>query len=283
MKGLLPFALPIAAAMLSACAGPPPACVPNERRDCTTADGRAGTQQCNSSGTSFGSCVPLNTPLPDCSGIECGPSRDVATHSCGECSSGFRCESGTCVRGGTGMGQCAGRECGPDGSGGSCGSCAPGRICSSEGRCVVVGCDPGCSRGYTCVNGNCQLDPDGRWDLVAVSATVPERGPDGAWDPFGGLPDPYICYTVGTNPPSCSPYVLDSTRATWNYLVGTFSARTLMTVPQTFAVWDDDTGPDDLIVRTRDSFVLSEREFSNRGWTSEGFATVVFRLTPSTR
>jgi hypothetical protein len=276
------FALWVAAAaMVAACGGPPPACVPNESRTCTTTEGRAGTQQCNFAGTSYAACVPINGPTPDCSGIECGPSRNVATLTCGVCSSGFRCESGVCVT--TSARNCTARECGPDGAGGTCGSCASGRICSSAGRCVVVGCDPACTRGYTCVSGSCQLDPDGRWDLVAVSATVPESGPDGAWDPLGGLPDPYICYTVGTTAPSCSTFVTDRTMATWNFLVGTYSARTLMTTAQTYTIYDDDVGPDDPIASTQTTFTLGATEFSAGGWSSRGFASTVFRLTPSTR
>ena len=265
----------------AACGAPAAMCVPNEVRSCTTDDSRAGTQRCNFSGTSFSTCLPNGSPTPDCANIECGPSRNLASVSCGSCGAGARCEAGSCVT--ARARDCVNRQCGPDGIGGTCGSCGAGRACSTEGQCVVIGCDPACSRGYTCVSGTCQLDLDSRWDLVAVSARVPESGSSGAWDPFGGLPDPYICYTVGSSPPSCSSYVADRTMVTWNFLVGTYSARTLMTSPQTYTIFDDDPGPDDVIALTTSSFTISEAMFAERGWSSSGYATTVFQLTPSTR
>jgi hypothetical protein len=89
-----------------------------------------------------------------------------------------------------------------------CSASCQGGCCDEENECrngnSVQACGSGgnacfrCGPNSICVDGECRLDPASRWDVVIVNAEVPERDQNGnAWDPFGGLPDPYVVMTAG--------------------------------------------------------------------------------------
>jgi len=163
-----------------------------------------------------GACVAACTP--DCAGRACGD--DGCGGSCGVCASGRMCDAagacvcatgrtdcgGSCVRtntnrnhcGGCGIAcgateactsgvcvctpDCSGRACGDDGCGGSCGTCAGGRVCGAGGACACSGgltdcggscvdvrvdiancgaCGTSCAAGERCAAGTCAADtPD---------------------------------------------------------------------------------------------------------------------------
>jgi len=89
---------------------------------------------------------------PSCAGKSCGS--DGCGGSCGTCATGKTCSSsGQCVSSCTPS--CAGKSCGSDGCGGSCGTCSYGKTCSSSGQCVSgpTSCDPVDDIGCTGLQG----------------------------------------------------------------------------------------------------------------------------------
>lgn len=48
-----------------------------------------------------------------------------------------------------------------------------------------------------------------------TGGTVATMGPAGAWDAFGGAPDPQVCITMN-GVPACTPYANDTFSAVWN-------------------------------------------------------------------
>jgi hypothetical protein len=71
---------------------------------------------------------------PSCGSKICGD--DGCGGSCGTCASGKSCTSaGQCVAACTPS--CSGKSCGSDGCGGTCGTCASGKSCNSGGQCVA--------------------------------------------------------------------------------------------------------------------------------------------------
>jgi len=92
--------------------------------------------------------VEFATPLhaPGCAGRACGP--DGFGGSCGTCAEGSACSTdGQCAP----LAACAGKPCGPDGLGGSCGTCPWHKMCSAASTCV---CAPRCE-GRVCGDDDC--------------------------------------------------------------------------------------------------------------------------------
>lgn len=187
----------------------PPTCDPSTCTGCCDGDAcAAGTDDlaCGSDGLECTSCVAPAT---------CVDGRCVAPCAAG--CDGCCLDDGTCVE----MGATDAASCGSDGA--LCMACAGNEECV-EGACVVRNCavscagccmgntcvDPGTDAacgaggaacvdcmGATCTDGMCEIPGDSRWDVVAVDGELPERNAGGsAWDPFGGLPDPYIVLTA---------------------------------------------------------------------------------------
>jgi hypothetical protein len=160
-------------------------------------------------------------------GVECTACRAPATCVAGQCEAPCAescdgcCEAdGTCVD----MASIDARACGADGA--MCAACAGSEECVG-GECISRSCATscaGCCMGDTCVDpttdsacgaageacmdcgggtcgagGVCSLDPDSRWDVVAVDGTLPDRNAGGSsWDSFGGLPDPFVELWAGS-------------------------------------------------------------------------------------
>jgi hypothetical protein len=192
--------------------------------------------------------------------------------ACNRCPAGATCASGECVlpcsdqcRGCCdGAGQCrtgdAPAECGI--GGGSCEACADGEICSG-GTCVgccsgdtclagdsSTACGTGgvacedCGTHRTCGDGGCVVSETSRWDVVAIDGVVPEQdGAGEAWDPWGGLPDPFVRMSVTDDPETIvrdSVVVSDTTTPSWlDPVLTDVPARALEPGIQ-ISVFDDD-------------------------------------------
>lgn len=90
-----------------------------------------------------------------------------------------------------------------------------------------VGCLTGCQRGFQCSNSRCTLDPTAQWVLTVTSGSVLDRKPSGdAWDPFGGLPDPFVCLTIN-GVRSCTSVQTDTVAPSWNESVPAATALAL--------------------------------------------------------
>lgn len=185
-------------------------------------------------------CARGETTFCNCPGIGSGSqtcSRDrmgwdaCACKACmpGEVKSCFTCGGGdigsqTCTADGEGYGAC---EC-PEGGGG--GGCADHFGCGDGEICVAGACDGMYGRPYR---------------VMVLSATIAERAESGeTWDPFGGLPDPYVIVAVGEETAGTSASVQDNREPTWN-----FSAEVTLfqSDPLRFFVYDEDYGEDDFV------------------------------------
>jgi hypothetical protein len=209
--------------------------------------------------------------------------------ACEICGPGEQCKDGHCVKP-CGPDTCAGccdkngscqdgkatAACGA--AGGACTACAGSLTCSSgscidasckatcAGCCTAAGCQNGtaanacgvggaacvaCGAGRTCKTGGCALDTTSLWDVQMVSATLPSTSKTGAaWDPFGGLPDPYAkTYSAeGTSSHTAqTTYVADTTSPYWSAV--TLSAVKASELLASFSVeiWDSDTVYDDYV------------------------------------
>ncbi len=153
----------------------------NEAR-CLEADSGAG-----------GSCESCNGCWTSGDVCESGGSDDACGsggESCSSCGSGETCDNGTCVE----ESQSCTDSCSGCCSGGSCELGTSDSACGSGGSYCRS-----CQDGYSCQGGSCELDHDSRWDIIAVSATIPDRSSNGTyWDPgtSSQAADPYIEVTV---------------------------------------------------------------------------------------
>jgi hypothetical protein len=189
----------------------PPACTPDNCDGCCAGDEcRPGTatSACGAAGFGCEACDADETCDDGSCVAACGPA------NCAGC-----CDAtGACV-GGDAPGAC--------GSGGeACAACGGGEECSG-GACISAACATtcnGCCNGDNCVDGDadtacglggiacvacgagrtcgpggtCDVDPAAPWNVVAVNADVQVLNAGGSpWDPFGGLPDPYVELTAG--------------------------------------------------------------------------------------
>ena len=156
---------------------------------------------------------------------------------------------------------CGARTCGDDGCGGSCGMCFGGLTCN--------------------VSGSCAPDPTTRWTIEAVDATVLDHKANGdTWDPFGGLPDPLVCISVGTDR-QCGSNLSDTIAPMWNYRFPTAVTTAEMQAGVRFEVIDDDsTSANDVIGDVRP--MPTDADFVAPVWTvTVGRSTVRVRLTPA--
>lgn len=77
-------------------------------------------------------------------------------------------------------------------------------------------CVSGCQRGFRCAGTSCALDPTGLWVLTVNSGSILDRKLSGdAWDPFGGLPDAFVCLTINGSR-SCTSTRDDTIAPSWN-------------------------------------------------------------------
>lgn len=182
----------------------------------------------------------------------CKGSTGCAPGNCPGCCDGTSCLSGgtntACGKGGVACVDCASLSAVCNGATGKCestGSCSPAS-CSS-GCCAGNTCMPGtaptacgtggalcvsCTQSYqSCTAGNCQVDPNSKWSLMAISANIIQGLT--TWDPlvpWGQEPDPYAgwsptCSKWSVSP--CSNSLSDTFTPVWNQALGTFKASEL--------------------------------------------------------
>lgn len=279
----------------------PPSCDPTacdgccDGDECVTGDsdeacGLDGAcQQCASPTVcEAGECVtPCNEDTCDgcCNGDgECV--EGAVTSACGTggiecmtCGSDQNCSAGECVD----------RECSD-----TCIGCCDGDQCLSgdlDGACgwFGVAC-VGCGTGMTCSIGQCVVDPDSKWNVEVISATVPDRNASGGtWDSFGGLPDPYVRLKTEDDPVTfeeSTTVISDTTSPFWfeTILVGV-PARALK---DRLTVWvrDSDTFGDTTMGSCYSEFVQSD--FSGSAFDincpahdDQVAVTVRLRVTPN--
>jgi len=91
-----------------------------------------------------------------------------------------------------------------------------------------------------CGAGTCDVDTSSHWVLTVTSGTVATTGAAGAWDPFGGAPDPQVCITLSGRQ-TCTPYANDTFSPTWNFAFPATTAEVLQAGVMT-SYLDYDTG-----------------------------------------
>lgn len=184
-----------------------------------------------------------------CDGETCVPADEVDTLSCGtdgaacfECGDEEACDGGVCVDVGcaaTCAGCCMGSTCVDPPTAAACGT--GGAACFSCG-----------TRGTCSSAGRCEVDPDTLWDVSVLDAVVPPlNGDGGAWDPFGGLPDPYVTGSAdsGADLVTGQSEPRDNTlEPAWPeiFLTGV-RASTLLGSGFSIAMYDEDYDADDII------------------------------------
>lgn len=217
MKTLLPLSVAFVVSLLFAgCGGgddapsEPDAPTGNECTGCYVGDSCVAgdsTEACGRGGTDCytcivgdscqeGICIPagLTCDSSNCAGC-CAADGTCETGNqdttcgtggrlCRGCSAGDSCQAGACKSDG---------GCDPD-----CEGCCDAGVCKSgleQNACGAEGatCQT-CAVGYVCgaemPGGACVGDPNMRWDVILLSATVPPLNAEGDnWDSFGGLPD----------------------------------------------------------------------------------------------
>lgn len=109
--------------------------------------------------------------------------------------------------------------------------------------------------------GYCGAPPVNLWRVTVTSGTVAERdGSGAAWDPFGGLPEPFVCLTVAGNT-KCTQSIRDTLMPAWNETVLVASSEALRG-GMTIQYWDADLDANDLIC---EGFFLIEQQDIARG------------------
>lgn len=85
-----------------------------------------------------------------------------------------------------------------------------------------------CPAGFVRQEAQCALDPAGQWTLTVTSGQVAERDANGeSWDAAGGLPDPFVCLTIGSQR-LCTSTVDDTQSPVWNETLHTATATALL-------------------------------------------------------
>lgn len=186
----------------------PPSCNPSNCNGCcegTVCRSGADPQACGSDGEQCQQCLH---------GATCEDGDCTVPCNSDTCPEGCCTDDGKCVEG------MADDACGKNG--GECIDCSDEQFCSQDQTCVEKSCKDrcdGCCSGDTCLAGDtpsacgtggdlcrdcsstnrgcsqqgCVVRSDSRWDVQAYSVQIPDKNGNGeAWDPFGGLPDPYV-------------------------------------------------------------------------------------------
>ena len=139
----------------------------------------------------------------------------------------------------------ASSTCGPA----TCNGCCDGDTCRAGTAAEACGgggaACTACGADFLCEAAACAIDPASRWDVLAVSATVFADNTGGsAWDPFGGLPDPFVAMSTQDGPDlfqgATSP-IADLLDPTWNVVVlDAVPARALVGPGLDTTMYDDD-------------------------------------------
>ena len=161
------------------------------------------------------------------------------------------------------------KPCGPSNCAGCCfnGACQAGTAASACGKAGGA-CFACTGNGICKTDQTCGVDPNSRWKIQPVSATLPEKNGAGeAWDVPGGLPDPFValfCPGTQTVSTTVTPTVADTLTASWSTTSGTgciMTASALMTAGFKAQVMDEDISSHDVVAVTAVT-TLSEADFS---------------------
>jgi hypothetical protein len=195
-----------------------------------------GVAACTSGCTAGGEC------LAGTSAAACGADGDA----CQACGGGDVCLAGECVTpepAGCGPancdGCCDGDVCLSGTSGGACGDDGEACLdCGTRGICETAGGDH-----------RCEVDPTSRWNLVALSATLPEKKVGGqSWDLNGGLPDGFARGKRGDTTLATTSTRDNTLEPVWNQPIAR-GLRAADLAGVAIEVLDDDATGDDLIGR----------------------------------
>jgi hypothetical protein len=215
-----------------------------------------------------GCCDAVGNCVAGDSDLDCG----WGGSACVACGTTEACSSGVCIDAScqaTCAGCCSGQACLGGGAADACGEL--GEAC--------VDCGP----GRLCQNAVCEVDPTSRWDVVLVTGDVPIANPsNAAWDPFGGLPDPYVAWEAGgvLEPLSAADSTVKANTITpsWNEIVlSDVSARAIQE-HFCFQVWDDDGIGDDEITPQFCPLVLDSHFSDTLITKTVGSTTVRYRI-----
>ncbi len=260
------------------------------------------------------SCGPGNCPDGCCDGNLCRSGRDsfacgTGGDSCTVCEGSQACLNGGCSEVGALCasscdGCCVGNQCmagtTPDacGRGGqACRTCRTEEFCNGSGQCQCTpscagrhcGDDDGCggtcqdapcqAPGFVCQQGRCEVDPAGFWQVSVIRADIASSGPDGDyWDAAGGLPDPFVCVSLG-GVRKCTSTKQETLGPVWRESLHRAAASSLMGDFR-YEIVDEDLSSNDLICAS--SSVRAIREDFVRGSLTIGcaYATVELALEP---
>jgi hypothetical protein len=234
MKTTMPVLL-LCMYLLAACAG---------SDDDDTADPGSGSADagmepeatCTTGCTSGGICRPGTAH------DACGTGGDV----CDPCGATETCEAGTCV---------PVDEPDPTGcNAATCDGCCDGDTCLSgtsdaacgDGGDACVDCGP---RGICETGGDaqCAIDPVSRWDIRAISGSLPQNKTNGStWDVGGGLPDGFAKARLGDSQLGSTPTKNDTLTPGWDDILAS-DVRAGDIPGLIVEVFDNDVAADDKI------------------------------------
>jgi hypothetical protein len=243
-------------------------CTPDNCKGCCKED------KCIDDGSKPAACGANGAACQTCSSVQQCTSMGECHEPCGPNNCKGCCDGDTCIPGDVD------EKCG--GNGEACTKCNatnPDLICEDQkcidgsckatcltGCCTAAGCQDGtdanacgkgaaactsCGYGRNCTGQACVLDESSLWDFFAASAVVPLTRQNGDyWDPFYGLPDPYVkAYSsLGTASHTGQTAVQqDTLTPTWNEspLKGISAKELLSNLSVEF--WDSDYDADDLM------------------------------------
>lgn len=176
---------------------------------------------------------------PDAGPIEERADADVGPQPCSSATCDGCCDGNTCLSG------TSGGACGSSGE--SCTDCGVHGICENSGA------------------NTCQIDPNSKWNIVAVRAVIPDLKENGdAWDIGGGAPDPFARAYDDDDDELGSSATIDNTfTPEWNENVAE-AVRADSIGDVVIQLVDNDVGSDDNIGRcslplfSYDAFVSGE-------------------------
>lgn len=164
------------------------------------------------------------------------------------------CFNNTCQGGNTSAG------CGKNGQ--ACASCSSAQICKTDQTCGV--------------------DPESTWKVQPVSATIASTNGGATWDGASSPPDAFLhvwCPATASVASSVTPTISDTYTPTWSTGGCTAKAKDLINPGFAFAMWDEDTLADDVII-TKSTVTVSETNFQNGGgMLSVNGTSVSFQFT----
>ena len=152
--------------------------------------------------TCAGCCSADGTCFPTGNKAACG----TGGGACVVCAGATTCEKGACIdpscKATCTSGCCSGGGCQAGNTSSACGT--GGNACSA------------CGAGQVCTAGVCTTSVTATFDFIAVGARLPAKNQSGgAWDAFGGLPDPLVKATSGASS-NTSPSRPDTLAPVWN-------------------------------------------------------------------